>query len=130
MTEVTNDGKSPSDIDDVVDAIKAINSGVLVKDPTGTSTYLSSDGTSSNKLCDYVCKQCDNGGGFEVSTLFEGKRNLVRYTKDGIDVLAAFEDTDASDADSYWSLGACTSLTCTGTGDCLIDEHTLIIPTP
>ncbi len=129
LAELTNKGKSPNDIDDVVAAIRSVTGWSLPEDPTGISTCLSAAGAASDKLCAYVYRQCDSGGGFAVSTRFESKNNAVKYTADGIDGVDNFEWTTKSNVDSYWSLGACTSVTCSWTGDCVIDDHEPITPT-
>jgi len=129
LAVTTNDGKSPQSIPDVITAIKAVNSGVLIKDPTGTDTCLNAGGSSSNQKCGYYYRQCDNGSGFVVSARLESKANASKYTKDGIEALENFEGATKSDVDSYWSLGACTTL-CSGSasGDCQVVDHTLITP--
>ncbi len=132
LAVITNTGKSPTVIDEadntatVIAAIKAVNNGAILKDPIGTETCYSSGATpTSNQKCAYYYRQCDGGGGFVVSTRFESKTNVTRYTTDGIDTIDPFEGTDASNEDSFWSLGACTSL-CTASTECVIVAHTEI----
>ncbi len=124
LAEITNKGKSPTDMYDadpnvatVVAAIKAVNNGALLKDPTGGASCLDKDGDATES-CVYRYRQCDNGSGFVVSTRFESKTNLSRYASDGIESITSFENGDASDADSNWSLGACTALCTSGNANC------------
>ncbi|MEI6711400.1 MAG: prepilin-type N-terminal cleavage/methylation domain-containing protein [bacterium] len=91
LAVVTNTGKSPTTIPDVVTAIKAVNNGTLLKDPQGTATVCQPKTGDTLVGCGYVYRQCDGGTGFAVSARFESKSNQAKYAADGIDSVVDFD---------------------------------------
>lgn len=131
LTVLTEQGKSPTDIDDVVAAIEGVNNGVLATDPQGISDVCQPAGTGTGtEECGYRYIQCDNGAGFAVSARFEAKVNQSKYTVDGIDAVDNFGGSGVTSAeDSYWSLGSCSAICGSATTDCVLIGQTLIAPT-